>query len=634
MYVIEVIPLKRGLTTPRLSYFSSQSYKLGIIISVPVRKSTTPAVVVKVEAVLGAKATIKAATFSLRKLPPDPATETLPPILTCAAEELLTRYPIELGALLFTWLPPEIRSGKYRLPKLPPSHSSSEKIKTEAPKVMAGTRRDRYIEYRSLVRETFARDGSVLFVVPTTVGIEFAKAGLESGIEDRVISFSRTDSVARRKAAYTALADLKQTKLIITTPAHAYLDRHDIKTMIIEEAGSIHYATRRHPYIHHLDALGVIAKCAGRQLILGDLVVRTEEEVERRSDNFYTLGEHPKRLTLPGKLLVIKQKPVPTQTEPFSLFSPNIVTAVSNALKRRNLVYMYAARRGLAPVVACRDCSYIFRCPDSETPYSLLRTKNGGEEKRWFISGTSGKRVRAADVCTNCGSWRLWERGIGIQYVHDALLKLFPTVKIILFDHTTATTHKKSIALSRDFYEAKQGAILLGTNMSIPYLAKPVTMSVVTSIDALSANTTWRNGEEVFKLLLTLREKSKESVLVQTRHEFDNVIGLAKEGALNNFYNNEITLRQVLNYPPFMVFIHLTWKGSQTTVCHLKEVVADCLKDYPITFYASPYNRDSKFTEYGLLRQPTPDWPEGELLNRLKSLPPAVRVMINPDRIV
>ena len=170
--------------------------------------------------------------------------------------------------------------------------------------------------------------------------------------------------------------------------------------------------------------------------------------------------------------------------------------------------------------------------------------------------------------------------------------------------------------------------------MSIPYLIKPVTMSVITSMDALSANTTWRNDEEIFKLLLTLREKSREKVLVQTRKEVGEIFNLAKQGSLETFYNNEISLRQALKYPPFVIFIHLTWQGNQVTVNKIKEVVMDKLKDYPLTFYSSPHNNDIKSISYGLLRQPTSNWPDKELLNCLKSLPLSVRVMINPDRIV
>ncbi len=60
------------------------------------------------------------------------------------------------------------------------------------------------------------------------------------------------------------------------------------------------------------------------------------------------------------------------------------------------------------------DCAHIFRSPQSGAPYSLVRTYKGDTEERWFVCGASGERVRAADTCSQCGSWRLKERGIGV----------------------------------------------------------------------------------------------------------------------------------------------------------------------------------------------------------------------------
>ena len=634
MYVIEVIPLKRGVEVSQLSYFSSQTYKLGVIVSVPFRKKTVLAIVIKSESVKNAKTTIKTASFSLRKLMPESEVGILPPALIKTATNLLRYYPTKLGTILFALLPTEIKNGKINLPDLSNRQSDPKEIIPRAPKLIVGKQSDRYIEYRSLVRETFAGGGSVLFVVPTVAGLEFAKSALELGIEERVICFSRTDSIAKKRLAYNALADLKQTKLIITTPTHAYLDRPDIINMIIEEAGSSYYTMRRHPLINHLDSFITLAKYDDRQIILGDLVPRTEEEVKRRSDDFYTLGEYPKRLTLPAKLSLLKPKSEPGQIEPFHLFSNQLIKVLSDTLKNRGRVYMYAARRGLAPVITCRDCGYVFRCPDSGTPYSLFRTGQGNAEKRWFISGVSGRRVKAAKACGQCGSWRLREKGIGVQYVYDALLKIFPPEKIILFDHTTANTHKQRVVLSDRFYQAKNGIILLGTKMSIAYLTKPITISVVTSLDALSANTTWRNSEEVFKLLLILREKSQTEVLVQTRQETDNIFTLAEQGALEAFYNDEIDLRQALNYPPFVTFVHLTWQGNKIMVDKLKAIIINKLKGYSPTFYPSPHSYGAKLIRHGLLRQQTEKWPDEDLLLKLKSLPPAVKITINPDRIV
>ena len=69
MFVIEVIPLVRGIQIESLSYFSGTNYPVGSIIAIPVRGKTIRGIVVEGKAVSSTKTALKAATFSLRKLP-------------------------------------------------------------------------------------------------------------------------------------------------------------------------------------------------------------------------------------------------------------------------------------------------------------------------------------------------------------------------------------------------------------------------------------------------------------------------------------------------------------------------------------------------------------------------------------
>jgi hypothetical protein len=77
MFVIEVIPLKRGIGIESLSYYSALSYTEGTIISIPIRNQETMAVVIGFKEVSAAKTALKTATFSLRKLQAQPDSKTL-----------------------------------------------------------------------------------------------------------------------------------------------------------------------------------------------------------------------------------------------------------------------------------------------------------------------------------------------------------------------------------------------------------------------------------------------------------------------------------------------------------------------------------------------------------------------------
>jgi primosomal protein N' len=629
MFVIDIIPLMRGTTLESLSYFSTTAYDTGTIVQIPIRGNSVSGIVMESKLVSSTKTALKAATFSLRKLPAQNNPIVLPRHLTATADTLMTKYPSTKGAVLFALLPPDVRSGARPYPAT--GHSLSEEDST--PHLLTALGGERFIEYKSIIRSAFAHRGSVLFVVPHTQAVMHAKEALGSGIKDRVICFHSQQTKKQRDDAYEHFQDLHHTTLIITTPNFSYLDRDDITHIIVEEAGSPFYQMRERPHLDHRLVLRTLATHAKRHIIFGDSVLPTEYEHARRQDIYATIGEQPKRLSFSTPLTIVSQIDKPDGETPFMLFSPELVARIKTTLERRRTVFLYSARRGLAPVVACVDCGHIFRCPDSGIPYSLLRTHDTfGNESRWFISSTSGKRVRAEDTCSACGSWRLRERGIGIQHIHDECKKLFPLTPIVTIDHTTADTHKKATAL-RTKVDGLKGAIVLGTAMALPYLPNAIDLCAVVSLDAVRAIPTWRADEYLFRLLATLREHASTEVIVQTRSETDDVLLYASRGAIERFYDDEISLRQMLNYPPFSTFIFCTWQGSQETIAQTETLLKERLTHAKCKgeFYTNPHSVGGKIIRHCLIRLTVP---HPTLIDTLRTLPPYITITINPDRIV
>ena len=628
MYVIEVIPLKRGIFSESLSYYSAMAYQEGAILTIPLRNKKIQALVVSCKSVSAAKTALKTATFSLRRLEPQHTVATLPSSIIETAKRVTTVVPASLGSVLFAMLPSDIRGGTTPYPKTT-EHKGTE---DPTPRILTDTAANRYIAYRSHIRQTFAHRGSVLFIVPTSSTVEEAKLRLQTGIENRVITFSAASTKKQLASAYEQFEDLRHAKLIIATPSFAFLTRHDITTIIIESCGNEQYHQRTRPYLDIREVLKIYAKETGRSLLMGDLVPRTEEEIKRRDDLYATYEEHTKRLELPGNIVVAMHKR-PEGEDKFALCTEELIQAIDRTLASKGRVFLHAARRGLAPVVICYDCGHIFRCPDSGAPYSLLRTFKDGQEQRWFYSVASGKRVRASDVCEQCGSWRLREQGIGIQQVHDHVRSQFPKAEIFLFDHTTATTHGKARKIVSAFY-ATTRSILIGTNMALPYLTEPVEVSSVVSYEAAKATPTWRADERLFSLLMTLRELTLKDVVVQIRNEADDLLDLARRGLLDQFYDGEIQLRKALGYPPHSTFILLSWLGSKEEALEVQAGVEKALSGVDINFYSAPQSSATKMLRHGLIRIPTSSWPDAKVLDGLKSLPPYIKIELDPDRIV
>lgn len=631
MHVIVVTPLIRGTQLESLSYFSSMPYEIGSFVQVPIRGKTQSAIVTAVKPAAASKTALKAATFSLRKLPQQPDSRALPAGLRETARRLSEIYPAAMGSILYQLLPPDVRNGNRPYPLC----ESSEQSEETTPQVITAKTDERFLSYQSHIRSQFAKQKSVVVVVPTGAYVADAVRNLSNGIKGRVISLSPMMTKAARDKAYTAIEDTTSAKLIITTPAYAYIERADCGSIIIEHSGSTHYVARTRPYLDHREALKVFAAACGRQLLLGDVVPSTEDEYKRREDSYLTYDEPTKRLVFQAPLSIIFQQDKAKPDVPFQLFSDELGRSVERALEGRGRVFLFAARRGLAPVVACIDCSHIFRCPDSGTPYSLMRTYDSNqEEQRWFVSSTSGRKVTAADTCPKCGSWRLRERGIGLQQVADEWRAQFPNTDLTVIDQTVAKTQKEVHKQTEAFFK-KQSGVLIGTQVVLPYLQHGVAVSAIVSLDAARSIPTWRADESLFRLLLTLRENTSQEVLVQTRTEVDNLLTYATRGAIERFYDDELDLRRMVQYPPIVTFILLTWAGSVQTTNATEELVTNTLKETQIQCYNHPHSTQSKVMRHGLIRvNPEDKQAYADTLDRLRSLPPYIKIEINPERIV
>gem|GEM_PF-361541 len=640
MHVVVVTPLIRGTQLESLSYFSSIAYEIGSFVSVPIRGKTQSAIVTAVRPATASKTALKAASFSLRKLPQQPDTRTLPKALRDTATALESIYPASAGALLYQLLPSDVRNGSRPYPE----YTEPEGDEDSTPHVLTARSDDRMITYESAIRSAFAKQQSVLIAVPTAAFIPQLLGEVSAGIKDRVITFSPLQTKRQRDKAFEQLQDTSQAKVIIATPAQAYLVRKDIGLVIIEHSGSSHYVTRTRPYLDHREGLKAFAKSLQARLILGDTVPTTEDEFHRRDGTYETLGEEVKRQAFPAPLTIVTQHDKANPQQSFQLFSDELVHAVNRAAEGRGRVFLYAARRGLAPVVFCLDCSHIFRCPDSGTPYSLLRTYNqAGEEERWFVSSTSGRRERAADVCPHCGSWRLRERGIGIQQVADEWQEKFPDTPITVIDQTTAKTQKDVQKQCQDFFSEKSG-VLIGTQVVLPYLSAGVAVSAIISLDAARSIPTWRADESLFRLLLRLRECTSQEVIVQTRTEVDNLLTYASRGALERFYDDEIDLRRMVQYPPLVTFILLTWTGPEKACRETEDIIRQTLGQGAeiMQCYNNPNSNREKTVRYGLIPVPattsnkdaTVVSDHTALLQKLRTLPPYVKVEVNPEKIV
>ena len=169
----------------------------------------------------------------------------------------------------------------------------------------------------------------------------------------------------------------------------------------------------------------------------------------------------------------------------------------------------------------------------------------------------------------------------------------------------------------------------------LPYLTEPFGTGVIASLDSMLSLPAWRAHEYALSILYFLRERAENKFIVETRHPDHEIMKSLVAGNPLDFYREEIKERTKYRYPPISIFIGLSIIGTRAAVDAFSETVKEQFKDLDVVG-PLPATQVSK-NEWGaraVIRLARDEWPNEELAERLKALPPEIDIEIDPDEIV
>ena len=102
-----------------------------------------------------------------------------------------------------------------------------------------------------------------------------------------------------------------------------------------------------------------------------------------------------------------------------------------------------------------------------------------------------------------------------------------------------------------------------------------------------------------------------------------------------DFYRDEIEERKSLGYPPFNTYIKLTLEGDKIAIRKEMEKVKDFFEPYKLQIFDA-FNKivKKKHIVHGLLYLEKGKWPEKNILDKLKQLPPQYSIRIDPGSLL
>lgn len=627
MYVVEVIPIAKGVHRETLSYFTGKDVLPGCLVTVTLRGKSVPALVISVKKALLSKGDIKTSSFKLKKIDGIRADKFISAGFVKAAEKTAEYFASGIGGVLRTLIPKALdgwtlKIHEEEIAKPPPG------IKTIKEKLLVqADEEERFSTYKSIIREEFAQKKSVFLCLPEIFEIEKYVKLIEKGIQEYTFVLHGGLGAKEIISRWNKILEEKHPVLIIGTGLFMSIQRNDLGTIVLDRESSQSYKTLTRPFIDIRKFSEFLAEETGVRLIFGDMALRAETIFRKEKGEFAEFSPLKFRSlgTAASKVIDMK-KP----DGGYQVIHNEIKELIRESKEKSEHLFVLVNRRGASSLTVCSDCGNIQSCNRCKAPL-VLHKKEGVNS---FICHKCGNKYEARDRCSVCRGSKFKMLGIGIEQIIEEIEKLSPDIRIFRLDSDTAKTHKKCSQIVEKFY-AWPGSVLVGTAKAIVYLDKKVENVAIVAVDGMLAIPDFRMNERIFNMLLRLRRLASKNFFIQTRKSDNKIFEYAAKGDLVNFYREEIADRQLLGYPPISLLIKISLRGKIHVLKKEVENLAEILKEWsPETFPAFIPMVKGLYRMNILLKLPYEKWVDRKLLDVLLSLPPQVEIKVDPEDIL
>jgi primosomal protein N' (replication factor Y) len=428
--------------------------------------------------------------------------------------------------------------------------------------------------YAGLIAAELARGNQVLYLVPeiaiTTqlIGRLQQLFGNAVGVyhskysdEERVEIYNMIGAIGAAPEEYPPL------QIIVGARSAALLPFAKLGLVIVDEE---HEATFKQvdpaPRYHARDTAIVLAAQHGAKVLLGTATPAVETYYNAKSGKFglVTLPERFHPVPLPA-IEVIDSISMRKKKRMDGLFSQPLLTAIGEALEKKEQVILFQNRRGFSPFIQCADCGYIPQCKHCSVSLTYHKQQHA------LVCHYCGYTERLPGSCAACGNANIQTKGFGTEKIEEELQRYFPEARLARLDMDTTRAKHAYRRIIREF-EMGQKDILIGTQM----VTKGLDFSRVNLVGILNADNLlnfpdFRAHERSFQLLTQVsgragRKERRGRVLIQTAQPNNPVIHFVQQHDYLAWFNLQLAERHEFDFPPYVRLIGVNMKHTNETV--------------------------------------------------------------------
>lgn len=656
MYIITVIPIKKGFPSEYLTYFSSQDIPLGYIVSIPIRSKAVDAIVVYTNDAQSVKSDLKSAQFQLKKIikikGPSPFTESF-----FEACKKMKNYTVSNTGVIIKSLLPSIFLENTSSLKSEPKNIESDDINTEKSSenikhekiIFQSFIDDRISWYRTLIRESFAKKESVFICVPTIYDIGLFENELKKGIEQYVFSFHGNTTKKISIEKYNTVINEPHPILIIGTGMFLSIPRKDIRTIILEHESSESYKQISKPYLDIRSFVEILSSINKIKLIFGDTLIRPDTLYRHEIGELGEVTSPIFRLSMADRQIVVDMKEEfdTKGRKTFTVLSEKTKQMIEYGLKNNESIFLFSVRKGLAPITTCNDCGNVLLCPACSTPIVLYGSKQSTATKttttRIFMCNKCGRKEMTETRCNLCSSWNLTPLGIGTDRVYEEVRKIFPDANIIQIDKESTPSDKEAKQSIEKFIK-NPGSILIGTEMAFSYIENSITHSAIISLDGLLSIPSFNITQKILHIIEKLHYITSRNLIIQTRNPDNQILQYILNGNVLPLYREDLKERKAYGYPPFKKLIKITFSGTANETEKARSFLNKILEDYdPQIFSAFIGKIKGQYITNTIIKIDPNLWPllnnektplDKNLYENLSKLPPSFSINVDPEDLL
>ena len=351
----------------------------------------------------------------------------------------------------------------------------------------------------------------------------------------------------------------------------------NIGVIVIDEEHSPSYKAENAPTYHARDIALLRSRMNKAVCILASATPAVESYYKATQKEYTLISLHHRATGAALPEITVSDMREELRNGNRSCIGSTLMSEMQKNLECGEQTILFLNRRGFSTFVSCRSCGYVAKCKNCDI--ALTYHKHRGTLTCHYCGYTTKK----PDKCPECNSTYIKEFGTGTQKVEEELKNLFPDISVIRMDVDTTGAKSSHQTLLSKFSEEKTD-VLLGTQMVSKGLDFPnVTLVGVLAADQSLGIDDFRANEHTFNLITQVcgragRGKKGGRAVIQTYMPENQTLELSKNQDYSSFYNEEISIRKSLNFPPFCDIVSVLLTGeSEQELCQYAENTAKSL---------------------------------------------------------